>query len=248
MRKRSTRSAPPPPKLSPRDAARRARHPRRLGSRSTGAWKRDRARRDTGLRQALGAVPAHHTEGVGRGRRAAARADGQLGGRAPHDRIGSRPQPGPDARQRRGRGRFPGDERRAARRLSKGARARGQRPPAGPRVARWRAFPHRSPACAPRSRSNAGSELEHLDSRVHRRPRRLAPIRRDGSRRASPRPHRDRVRAVLRDGSRQPLGKDRSRISRDLPRRRQPRNGPGRGGRGELRTRRDGRVHRAHGH
>ncbi len=66
--------------------------------------------------------------------------------------------------------------------------------------------------------ASAGSQLEDVDPRVHRRARRLASLRRDGSRRASPRPHRDRVRALLRDGSRQPLGKDRSRIPRDLPR------------------------------
>ena len=56
-----------PRPVSPRSAG----HPRRLGLRAAGAGERDRARRDARLRPALGRVPAHDAEGVGRGCRPA---------------------------------------------------------------------------------------------------------------------------------------------------------------------------------
>ena len=219
MRSRSTRSAPPPPKPSPRDAARRARHPRRLGSRSAGTRKRGRARRDTRLRQALGAVPAHHTEGV-RARPSGcrlARWATRRSGTSRSDRVASSFQDLMRVNVAIEDGSlFTNDALLGAFRR---ARERGGSVHLLGLVSHGGVHSHIDHLRA--LLNLAASEdlsIEDLDPRIHRRPRRLAPIRRDGSRRASPRPHRDRVRALLRDGSRQSLGKDRSRVPRDLPR------------------------------
>ena len=85
---------------------RSARHPGRLGLRAAGPGERRRAGRNARLRPALGRVPAHDAEGVGRGGRPAGGPDGQLRGRPPDDRLGPRARPGPAADQPRGRGRL----------------------------------------------------------------------------------------------------------------------------------------------
>src|SRR5204862_544881 len=71
----------------PRVSARSSRHPRRLGMRAAGARQRRRACGHSGLRPPLARLPAHAAQGVGRSGRPAARADGQLGGGPPHDRL-----------------------------------------------------------------------------------------------------------------------------------------------------------------
>ena len=100
----------------------RARHPRRVGLCAAGPGQRRRPRRDARLRPALGRVPAHDAEGLGRGRRPAAGPDGQLRGRPPDDRLGADPLPGPDAREQGDRGRLVLREPRPAR----GVRARSR--------------------------------------------------------------------------------------------------------------------------
>ena len=161
------------------------RHPRRLGLRAARAGQRRRARRHARLRPALGRVPAHDARGLGRGGRPAARADGQLRGRPPDDRLGPRALPGSDARQPRDRGRLVLREPGAAGRL----RARRRRPPARARLARRRALAHRPPAGAAALRARA-----RLDPRVHRRPRRLAAR---GRRTTSPSCRAERIATVV---------------------------------------------------
>ena len=79
--------------------------------------QRRRARGHAGLRPPLGRVSAHDARGVGRGGRPAAGSDGQLGGRAPDDRLWPHPLPGPDAGEQVDRGRLVLREPRARRRL-----------------------------------------------------------------------------------------------------------------------------------
>ena len=62
--------------------------------------------RHADLRPAVERVSAHDARGIRRGGRAAAGPDGQLRGRASHDRVGPRAVPGPDARQPCDRGRL----------------------------------------------------------------------------------------------------------------------------------------------
>ena len=160
--------------VSPRSA----RRPRRLGLRAAGPGQRRRARRDAGVRPPLARAPPHHARRVRRGRRAAARPDGQLGGRPPHDRLGSRARPGSDARQPRDPRRQPASRTRRSSAPSAGARARRRRPPARPRLAWRRPLAHRPPARAARARQSAGHGRPDVDPCVHRRPRCLAARRR----------------------------------------------------------------------
>ena len=139
-----------------REKPRRARDPGRVGTRPARARERGRARGDAGLRRALGALPAHDAPRLGRGGRAPAGPDGELGGGTPDDRVGPRALPGPDARE-------PGDprwlllrERGARRRLPPRERAGRRRPPPRTRLLRRRPLAHRAPARAPRARRARG--------------------------------------------------------------------------------------------
>ena len=71
-----------------------------------GPGQRRRARRHARVRRAPGALPAHAARGVGRGGRAAVRADGELRGRPPDDRLRAAALPGSDAREPRDRRRL----------------------------------------------------------------------------------------------------------------------------------------------
>ena len=98
----------------------------------------------------------------------------------------------------------------------RGAFERGrERPPARPRLVRRRPLAHRPPARAAPLRAR-----EDLDPRVHRRPRRVAALRRPRPRRAARRADRDRRRPLLRDGPRPALGAHAARLRRDRRRRR----------------------------
>ena len=81
-------------------------HPRRLGARARRARQRRRARRHAGVRPPVGGAPAHDADRQGRGGRAPARADGQLGGGSPQPgrRVDRAAGPRPDRQGRPGRG------------------------------------------------------------------------------------------------------------------------------------------------
>ena len=104
-RRRSRRSASPAPRCCVTDRSSRSSSSTAGGSRRPGPGNAVELA-DTPVFDALWErYPAHDARRLGRGRRAAARPDGELRGRAPHDRLGARPLPGPDARERRDRGR-----------------------------------------------------------------------------------------------------------------------------------------------
>ena len=105
------------------------------------------------------------------------------------------------------------------------ARTRRRHAPAWPRVVRRRALAHRPPACAARAGEARGDGGPDVDRRVHRRTRRLADVGRARPRGASRRPHRDDLRAVLRDGPGQAVGAHAARARRDPQRARL--GGPG---------------------
>src|SRR5215208_249 len=138
-----------------RRPSRSARRPRRVGLRRAGPGQRRRAGRHTRLRPPLGGVPAHDDRRLGRGGRAAARSDGQLGGRPPDDRERPRALPGPDARQQGDRGRVVLREPGARGGVLSRARGRNERAPDRTRLVRRRPLARRAPASAVAARSGA---------------------------------------------------------------------------------------------
>ena len=81
-------------------------------------------------------------------------------------------------------------------RLRAGTDARRERAPTRAGLARRRALAHRPPARPARARADARDGGPHLDPRLHGRTRRLADLRRRGSRAAAGRPDRDGRRAA----------------------------------------------------
>jgi hypothetical protein len=226
--------------------------PRWLGPSRRPRMERDRPGRGAELAPAAGRMPAHADRHARRARRPARWADGQFRGRAHEHRCRARRLPGADAHR-------PGHPRWQLRRKS-GVyvrvrwRAIQWRHPARVRVAvaGRRAFARGACARLSRRRSGRGPEV-HRRACLHRRPRYAAEKcgcvvagaagEMCG---AARRAHRQRDRSLLRDGSRQPLGAGRTRVSRDH---RGERGVPCRGragrARSRLRARRERRVRAA---
>ena len=166
--------------------ARHARHPRRLGARPAGPGNAVELAATPVFDELWAPFPHTQLAGVRRGGRAAGRADGELGGRPPDDRLGPHPLPGPDARERGVRGRLPLREPRPRRRV----RARARRG-AGTSISSGSSrtggvhchIEHLRRAA--RAGAARGDGRADLDPRVHGRPRRLAARGRGRSRRAS---------------------------------------------------------------
>ncbi len=171
--------------------------------------------------------------------------DGELGGRAPHDRVRPDPVPGPRACEPRGRGRLVRTEPRAHGRVPARARARRRRPSARTRLLRRRSLAHRPPARAPRAGRARGDGGADMGACVHGRARCVSACGGEGSGGAARCAHRNGLRALLRDGSRQPLGADRPRSRSDRVRRGHACRGSRRGGSRQLRAGSDRRVRRA---
>ena len=228
-----------------------AHHPGRLGL--AGGWRRQRgaAGADAELRPAVGAGAARLPADLRRGCRAAGRPDGQFRGRPPQHRRRPGRDAGPAAhrpcdRERVARG-GPGDARADRRAAQIGRRL----PPARPGFHRRRARASGSRGCPGphrRCRRHPGAH-----PRLHRRARRPATLRRrilcrvrGGA--ARWRRNRHRVRALLRDGPRQPVGPGQPglrgrRAGRGRRLRHRRRRDPG-----CLCARQERRVHRPGGH
>ena len=197
-------------------AARHAGDPRRLGDRAARPGQCRRPRANARLRRPRGPVSDHGAPRVRAGGRPARGPDGELGGRAPHDRLGPHPLPGPRARQPCRRGPFP---LRRTRRCSarsgarRSATARSTCSASSRRAAFTRTSRHlRALLDLARRRGDGGADV---DPRLHRRTRRLAARRGRRPGDAAAGPDRDGRRALLRDGPRQALGPDRPRARRD---------------------------------
>ena len=200
--------------------------PRRVRDRSRPGRRCHRRRADADLARAPGALAAQPARGVGGCGRAARRPDGQLRGRPPQPRGGATGPPGPAA-HRRGHRRWV--VRRAAgppRRVPPG-RASGDgrctssassgRAASTPTTDTWSPWP------SWRRGAGSPSVAVHalLDGRdtPPSRPWAMSGTSRRGWRRPIRGRHRDRRRALLRDGPRPALGARRARLRRDRPRR-----------------------------
>ena len=197
--------------------ARSARHPRRVGVRAARARERGLARGYAGLRPALGPVSAHDARGLGRGGRPAGGSDGQLGGRAPDDRLGPRPLPGPAADQQLDRGRRVLRERRARRRVP--PRARAGRTSTCSGSCRTAAFTRTSTTYGRCSSSRAARDGERTWIHAFTDGRDVSPHSAVDDLAELPQERiATVVRPVLRDGSRRAVGTDTESVrSRDSP-------------------------------